>query len=483
MKKKIFVMGIILSVFGLTACGLFKNTNDKETNIVYDAEYPKDVKGDSYITIGGKMISAEDIKAPYINIESEDAKAANAEIKGLFDTFVDYYNESFEEKIAYNLMDYEYAIKDNVLSVVIIQESGGTDIPMMSHTAYNFDMETGARLSHDDMFALAGISSEAEEKYIREYVINFQYSVFAKGYMDYSSGYYPEDGVEKTMLSYKNAVEENLLPIFFDESGNLVVVFDIDAPATQWGYVQKVYAFGGSYAETAVKNAPEECVLAIIQNPDEDMVKELNAERITEEDKDSALTPFLIMPVSDDTDIFIEEIEYIFEGEGANAYFEVKNTLYEKKGMKKGEALFGYYIQPEGAPSVRIRASQDGGDYAEYPIAYDGYLAPDLIYVERDLKTGTYIVGDENDEALRVTLNKDSTFVLTNESNDAKNISGRFSILGRNVILSIEEDLKTEGNQIVFEISGYSLYPVYSDVNDTIMIMDKYFVLEEEAWD
>ena len=73
--------------------GAAKEFSDKDW--VYDADYelPTDVDSFYGYSDQSKLIQVSDLVVPYINIDSEDAKAANDEIYGIYENLIKEFNE------------------------------------------------------------------------------------------------------------------------------------------------------------------------------------------------------------------------------------------------------------------------------------------------------------------------------------------------------------------------------------------------------
>ena len=161
-----------------TTEGLAKINEDNEW--IYDAEYTKkDLEGKSYkSSVTTETYSLEDIKVPFINIDSEDANEANEELKKLFDQAVKLFEEELDgDQASYVLVSYEKVVNDEYLSVLVKTEVGGEEeIPNSVYYTYNFDMNTGNKLTYDEVYDIVGISEdEIEEKAEEAITEEFKY--------------------------------------------------------------------------------------------------------------------------------------------------------------------------------------------------------------------------------------------------------------------------------------------------------------------
>lgn len=126
---------------------------DEGKEYVYDANYDLSTNKESYYgdVTHSTLVSASDLIVPYINIDNNDANRVNNEIYNLYVELINEYNENLEEEIFYTLVKYESYINNNILSVVIYTESGGTSIPIYQYYTYNFDLVTGILLSYTEV--------------------------------------------------------------------------------------------------------------------------------------------------------------------------------------------------------------------------------------------------------------------------------------------------------------------------------------------
>ena len=153
---------------------------DESKPWVYDAEYMNDKeekeKTNSYNNLTYK--ASEEIKLPYININSEDAKKANEELKAMFDKAYENFGKLEEatnlatgEKIIrddwFSFTEYKYDFyeNNNILSIVIkkldvhIPGDGGVE-----YVIYNFNLDTLKFATLEEVGKACGFSSESDIK-------------------------------------------------------------------------------------------------------------------------------------------------------------------------------------------------------------------------------------------------------------------------------------------------------------------------------
>lgn len=140
------------------------NNNSSNNNVVdnkkiiYDADYKYDVDVTSYST-SYSTYYIDDIKVPYIDIDSEDVKKINTEIKNIFNDAVNNFKKGVNDKITYvDDCTYRYFTDDNILSVIITYGVGATDVVYPKYYTYNIDLKTGNLMSYKDVYTYLDIS-------------------------------------------------------------------------------------------------------------------------------------------------------------------------------------------------------------------------------------------------------------------------------------------------------------------------------------
>ncbi len=247
-KKKI--IAIILIIIGITLISItgyiiiqeksIKNKNSEETvtnvntiaeksnkneNWIYEAQYEKNI-----IEHEKKLISADQIKAPYININSEYAKKANEEIKATFDEAIKTYNEEINEYSAtLDACDYNQYIGENLASVITIYSYHYTDLPRPKYKTYNISLKTGKELTYKEVYKELGYSEVNIEQFVenaianklKEYLIEMSY-VTKEDYDNYKN---------ESINNYKITLEDNTLQYFVNEEGKLSIIVKLIIPA------------------------------------------------------------------------------------------------------------------------------------------------------------------------------------------------------------------------------------------------------------
>ena len=152
---------------------------DESKPWVYDAEYMKDKEEKEKTSSENKTYKAsEEIKLPYININSEDAKKVNEEIKTMFDKAYEDFGKLEEgldlatgKKIirddwfSYKKYKYNAYENNNILSIVIekydvhVPGDGGRE-----YIIYNFNLDTLKLATIEEVGKACGFNSESEVK-------------------------------------------------------------------------------------------------------------------------------------------------------------------------------------------------------------------------------------------------------------------------------------------------------------------------------
>jgi len=172
----------------------------KDKNFVYTLKEGKAIRED-----GEECLYS----LPFINIESEDAKSINNEIKELLD------NIENRNRLAYGYM-FNTFYNDNILSIVFIEV--GINFPF--YTTYNIDLSNGKLIDNREVILSQGISiseyneilkDKLKESFIKQNE-NSGYSTENETYIQYLQG-----TVEDT-YNYSNEI-----PMFLDEEGNITI--------------------------------------------------------------------------------------------------------------------------------------------------------------------------------------------------------------------------------------------------------------------
>ena len=199
---------------------------EKDKEYVYDAKYESNVSEDLY-----ESEYLNDIKVPYININSEDAAKANDEIKEIYKKEINKYTKgALDEGSTIAECEYQYYINDNVLSIVLTVKS--EDLVTYNYYTYNFSLNTGKKLEYNEIYEKAGLNSSnidskvesAITEKMREMMNNFDDVNYPEGtsFSTYNN---------ESKNNYIKSVSNNSLNYFLSKDGNLNVVIALSIPA------------------------------------------------------------------------------------------------------------------------------------------------------------------------------------------------------------------------------------------------------------
>lgn len=207
-----------------------KKYNDK--NWVYDAEYEKSVNASSYQTAFNETYSVSDIVVPFINVDSTYATYSNEEIKKVFDSAIQTFNQGVSDQVTFvDKCNYKKYITNDLVSILVNYAVGGTDIVKSNYYVYNIDLKTGNELSYEDVYKLVGLDSkninskveEAISKIMKEKMKDFTDT-------DYEQGTDFNTYNNKSIDNYKKSVNDNSLKYFIAEDGKLNIVVKLHIP-------------------------------------------------------------------------------------------------------------------------------------------------------------------------------------------------------------------------------------------------------------
>ncbi len=239
--------------------------NKELSELVYDAEYDNDclvgllwyypvvkINGEKVIDESlPELVSIQDRKYPYINIDSEDAQQANKQIEELYEKYEDefieasYYmsNHTKEEYISNFEWDYRYIIKEklhysaykngNILSVVLkepIQAEVRSSIDEMNFCNYswNFNLDTLELISYEEAYEKLGYNASTLKDKIQNLVSEKIKNIFEET---------RNDCVEETMHAY----DTEDIKYFIDEKGKLNVIVLTTLPGIMTDGVEFIY--------------------------------------------------------------------------------------------------------------------------------------------------------------------------------------------------------------------------------------------------
>ena len=156
---------------------------DTEKDYVYDADYSYDNKYTEFVRKYGndKVINIDryglsvsgrigkqylsDLKVPYLNINSDYAKASNEEIKKIYIEYAKRFDacaEIDQDKAVScsQILTYKTFKYNNILSVVIISSIQATSKWVLDYNIYNIDLTSGKEIKYSDMVSTLGYDND-----------------------------------------------------------------------------------------------------------------------------------------------------------------------------------------------------------------------------------------------------------------------------------------------------------------------------------
>ena len=228
-------------------------TVDSNKDVVTDAKYTiKELEGEKYYSnTYERYYSLDDIVVPYINIDSEDAKKINQEIKEVYNEMAGHFKNNLEDaepdqdlnmdKVCpwWISSNYEVYTNDNVLSVVITQSTGGTASTIKKYYTFNIDLETYNIIEFEDLYKIVGFTdSDIDEKVENAIENSSHYN--DKPIKEYYQQSEINEWIKNSKRNYSDSVSNDSIGCFLDENGILRVVVLIDIPVVQDGAYDEI---------------------------------------------------------------------------------------------------------------------------------------------------------------------------------------------------------------------------------------------------
>ncbi len=205
---------------------------------IYDADYEKDVLADFYLI--NEPIYAEDIKVPFINIDSNYASKANQEIKKVFDIAIDAYNEGVQNELTWVDIDYQKYIDTDMVSTALWYSIKATAVVNPNYYTYNIDLKTGKEMSFEDVYQKCGFTKNNINDKVKENIT----SIIKDRLKNFTDDNYPEGTNfdtynNESIENYLDSIENNTLQYFIDENGVLSIIVRLSIPV-EMGYFDTV---------------------------------------------------------------------------------------------------------------------------------------------------------------------------------------------------------------------------------------------------
>ena len=206
---------------------------------IYDADYEKDVLSDFY-NVGSIYKYVDDIKVPFINIDSSYAYKANQEIKKVFDKAIDAYNEGVQNELTWVDIDYQKYIDIDMVSTALWYSIKATGVVNPNYFTYNIDLKTGEEMSFDEVYQKCGFTKDNIDNKVKENIT----SIMKDRLKNFTDDNYPEGTNfdtynNESIENYLDSIENNTLQYFIDENGILSIIVRLSIPV-EMGYFDTV---------------------------------------------------------------------------------------------------------------------------------------------------------------------------------------------------------------------------------------------------
>ena len=234
-----------------------------EKDYVYDADYSYDNKYTEFVRkygndevinidryglsvsgrIGKQYLS--DLKVPYLNINSDYAKASNEEIKKIyieyakrFDSCADIDQDkavSCSQILTYKTFKY-----NNILSVVIISSIQATSKWVLDYNIYNIDLTSGKEIKYSDMVSTLGYDNDTLLDKEKELLKNKMNELWGTDF-DLNTSCFAEDkncyNIANKML--ETSINDGSILYFVNDNGNLNILVVPYADFVQDGNINR----------------------------------------------------------------------------------------------------------------------------------------------------------------------------------------------------------------------------------------------------
>lgn len=176
----IFSVFFLLILFVFTGCNEEKKQTETESTVTeMPSTEPVKIKVSDYVKKGKDKKMSDDVRYTYPQflIKSDDANTANTEIRDTYDPLFEIFDEA-DHSFSCTGIKYTCSVFKNYLSVLIKAEYNDT---IDYYSVYTFDVNTGKRLSNDQIMEVLGADKEETYKNISKEIENH----YTKRYEDY----------------------------------------------------------------------------------------------------------------------------------------------------------------------------------------------------------------------------------------------------------------------------------------------------------
>lgn len=201
---------------------------DENKAWIYDADYKLSTDKESYCGYDtqdcNKLIKANELIVPYINIESSDAKKVNQEIYKLYEELIDKFNKNLDLEIYFTTVKYQTYYNNDIVSVVITTESAGTGVPQYDYYTYNFNLKDGSLLSYEDIYKSIGHNKDNINNRVEQIIKNTMEDLLGNYDGGYPDGTSYESHVSDSINNYNNSVTNKEIKYYIDKNNKLNIL-------------------------------------------------------------------------------------------------------------------------------------------------------------------------------------------------------------------------------------------------------------------
>lgn len=235
--------------------------NDENLDYVYDATYSYDneyTKFNRYsynnenttkkINTFGIEVEYTDgmqylnnLKVPYININTNDAEKANKAVKALylesaktFDSCAKEANEISNSPSCSQILTYRTYTYNDILSVVVIDSIQGTSPWVLNYNIYNFDLTNGNLLNYNELLSKLNYNQNetlTKTKSLLKNKIDSLYGAIVGDMSTACRDIYNDNGDYNSVSCYEKAndllessINDNSILFFVNNEGNLNIL-------------------------------------------------------------------------------------------------------------------------------------------------------------------------------------------------------------------------------------------------------------------
>ncbi len=203
-----------------------KTKIEQNKDWVYNLEYEYEVTEESFTLKSGEVYSINDIVLPYININSDDAKKVNDEIKELYIKILKFYESEYNgNRTDYKKTSYKIIKNLNVLSIVITVKNSSDNTDIYDYYTYNFNLDTLNRMTYEEIYKMAEFSDNNINSIIKKYIEDYA------EFNDYSNKGNMKEYKEKSIINYEQSVQSNTIQYYLDPNMCLNIVVKLELPA------------------------------------------------------------------------------------------------------------------------------------------------------------------------------------------------------------------------------------------------------------